>query len=274
MKAPPLRRRQKIFAEKLAEGRTATEAYLLAGYHSTKRETAHRAASRLYGNPGVRTYIQELRRAGDDLAREETTLTIAQKLAFLARLVLTSSAALREDDPLIQSHRILKDGSTSIRMPCKLKALKMHSDLAGHHNPPPAPPIAPRDLLQELLDQIRRAPAPSKPEPPRARPVSPPLSLEPGPSPEPLPAQERHTNSRNPPAPTPSNPSDQKTKPPPTTTKRSEQTPPKQAPPPTPADLRRLVQAQIRQASPLYHTTLGPPALGVTPKASPTILRS
>jgi hypothetical protein len=148
--------RRKTFAEKIAEGHTATEAYLLAGYRPAKRETAHRAASRLYSNPGVRAYIRELRRTGDELAREETTLTIARKLTFLARLVLTSSATLREDDPLIQSHRILKDGTASIRMPCKLKALKMHSELAGHFLPEPADQTPPADPLQELFDQIRR----------------------------------------------------------------------------------------------------------------------
>jgi len=155
MSTETLEGRQKTFAEKVAEGHTATEAYLLAGYRPVKRETAHRAASRLYSNPGVRTYIRELRRTGDELAREETTLTIAKKLAFLARLVLTSSATLREDDPLIQSHRILKDGSTSIRIPCKLKALKMHSELAGHFLPEPTEPPPPVDTLQLLFDQIR-----------------------------------------------------------------------------------------------------------------------
>ncbi len=156
MSTENIRGRRKTFAEKVAEGHTATEAYLLAGYHAAKRETAHRAASRLYVNPGIRAYIRELRRTGDELAREETTLTIAKKLTFLARLVLTSSATLREDDPLIQSHRILKDGSTSIRIPCKLKALKMHSELAGHFLPEPTEPTPPIDTLQKLFDQIRQ----------------------------------------------------------------------------------------------------------------------
>ena len=155
MNAEKIEGRRKTFAEKIAEGHTATEAYLLAGYRPLKRETAHRAASRLYANPEVRTYIRELRHTGDELDREETTLTIAKKLAFLARLVLTSSTTLREGDPLIQSHRILKDGSTSIRIPCKLKALKMHSELAGHFLPEPSEPPPPIDTLQELFDQIR-----------------------------------------------------------------------------------------------------------------------
>lgn len=155
MSVKKLEGRRKAFAEKMAEGHTATEAYLLAGYRAAKRETAHRAASRLYAKPEIRAYIQELRRTGDELAREETTLTIAKKLTFLARLVLTSSATLREDDPLIQSYRLLKDGTTSIRMPCKLKALKMHSELAGHFLPKPAEQAPPVDPFLELLSQIR-----------------------------------------------------------------------------------------------------------------------
>jgi len=278
MNPKPLQRRPKTFAEKIAQGHSATDAYILAGYKPAKRETAHRAASRLYRTPAVRTYIQELRRTGDELAREETSLTIAQKLTFLTRLVLTSSATLREDDPLIQSHRLLKDGTTSIRMPCKLKALKMHSELAGHSIPKPTAHAEPADLVQQLFDQIRQALGNPARHPQNSGPVAtpPPNPCNPPPSASPpeAPTEKPPLLKNRLPTPTPNTPPAQKSTPQQTTTKPCDVAPQPSAPPRTPADLRRLVQAQIRQSSPLYQTTLSPPSYPLDHKEPPATLRS
>ncbi len=183
MNTRDIKGRWKRFAEKIAEGQSATDAYLQAGYRPATREIAHRAASRLRAQPEIRDYIQNLRQTADQEAREDTALTIREKLAFLARIVKTSAAHLAEDDELIQSHRTLKDGRITTRIPCKLKALKMHSELAGHLIPVPPQPTPSLDPLQQLFDQIRAGcllpdsvphPITSQPEPSSKAALSPP----------------------------------------------------------------------------------------------------
>jgi len=300
MSAEKIKGRQKTFAERVAEGHTATEAYLLAGYRPVKRETAHRAASRLSSNPAVRTYIRELRRSGDELAREETTLTIAKKLAFLARIVLTSAATLREDDPLIQAHRLLKDGSASIRIPCKLKALKMHSELAGHFLPEPAEQPAPIDTLQELFDQIRSGrftdatglEAQETDTRIQANPQAPTSQCGPTVPQQPLPPTETVLNtiphsaspSENDSSPTTpasranSNlPPEQNSEPLQTTTNPTATIQPTQnqnpGTPLTPVQIRKMMIAQIQQSSPLNYSIPHPPPILPDLKEPLTIIR-
>jgi hypothetical protein len=148
----------RMFAEKVAAGANATEAYLDSGFQSTDRKNAQRSAWRLRQKPEVAAYIKELREAAAAKGKADITLTIEEKLAFLTRAIRTGAGGIQGENELCQSFRQFSDGSISIRTPCKLKAIKLHSELSGDLDDRKAQrqTLPAKDTLQELFDAIRR----------------------------------------------------------------------------------------------------------------------
>ncbi len=171
------------FAEFIATGHTASDAYLRAGYKSSHRHAAETSASRLRRRPEVAAYISELRHSLDQTAREDTLLSLSETLRLLTRIVRTSATTLPEDDELVEYTRTFKDGGTAVRMPDKLRALKLHAELAGHFDRPAAAPQPPAPssldplpaILSTLRHTLRTSPLPSDTAPDTATPqTSPP----------------------------------------------------------------------------------------------------
>lgn len=143
----------RTFAEKIAAGTNATTAYLESGYQSTNRKNAQRAAWRLTQKPEIAAYIQTLRTTAATRSQAETTLTIEEKLAFLTRAIRTGAGGISGAHELCQSYRQFSDGSISIRTPCKLRAIKLHTELTG--TMPPKSKTTTLEIPQSLFDQIR-----------------------------------------------------------------------------------------------------------------------
>lgn len=151
MNSRPLKSQWLLFARKIAEGHSATDAYLLAGYHATTRTTAHRAASRLRAHPRVQAHIASLCQEAEQTAHTDTIISLQEKLAVLARIIRSSAANLSASDPIIQSHRTYRDGTTAVRIPCKLRAILIHTQLTSQIQPT----AQTTNLIQQLIDQIR-----------------------------------------------------------------------------------------------------------------------
>jgi len=151
MNSRPLKSQWLLFARKIAEGHSATDAYLLAGYHAASRATAYRAASRLRAHPRVQAHIASLRQEAEQTAHADTIISLQEKLAVLARIIRSSAADLSASDPIIQSHRTYRDGTTAVRIPCKLRAILIHTQLTSQIQPT----AQTTNLLQQLIDQIR-----------------------------------------------------------------------------------------------------------------------
>ena len=86
-----LNKRHQAFAELVADGATATDAYLAASYSAEKRGTLHRNASRLRRDPKIQTHIRALRQEAELIAREDTILSISRNTGALGALGIACS---------------------------------------------------------------------------------------------------------------------------------------------------------------------------------------
>lgn len=156
--------RQEKFAQLVAQGIPASQAYLEAGYSKCKIGSRANGCL-LLKIPGVAARIAEIRALADSL--ESTLLTIIEKRRFLAELVRTPIGCIGPDSWLCQEFREevkvrehekeqpADDGETDppagkeiilrrrVRVADKLRAIALDSKLAGHiTKPDPGPPPA------------------------------------------------------------------------------------------------------------------------------------
>ena len=146
--------RQEKFAELVAAGVPATQAYRQAGY-TNAGTTAEKNASRLREKEGVAARIAELRKPQTAAA----TMTKEEKLAFLAAIIRTPIDQIGPDSPLCQEYTedcisggragklkrgVAPSGNETVtplvfriktKMCDKLRALELHSKLVGDFEP-------------------------------------------------------------------------------------------------------------------------------------------
>ena len=115
--------RHERFAQLVAAGTSASEAYRKAGYTS-KNVNVH--GPRLMANGGIKERVREI------LAKVEkkTLLTIEERRQFLADVVRAEVSKIPLNSHLIQSIKTGKDG-TEIRLPDKVKSLELDAKMAG-----------------------------------------------------------------------------------------------------------------------------------------------
>ena len=115
--------RQK-FAEGIVAGNSATAAYRAAYLRSGQR-AAEVGASRLLRNAEVTAEIERQRATAEKQAGS-ALMTLMEKRMFLARVVRANVALLPPDSDLW-----IGVGTRRLRMPDKLRAIKLDNDLAG-----------------------------------------------------------------------------------------------------------------------------------------------
>ena len=132
---PLANRKHERFALLMAQGEmTAADCYRKAGLSAkgTKAETIHCNASKLATK--VEPRIRHLRKAAQEHYKNNAgavTLSMAEKLSFLARVVKCRGASLDEekDGDLINGVEFTEHGRR-LKLPDKLAALKLHNDLS------------------------------------------------------------------------------------------------------------------------------------------------
>ncbi len=112
--------RHEAFAQARARNLPADTAYREAGY---KPDRGH--ASKLASKSSVVARIREIQAA----AATATVLTIAEKRAFLARLVRATAVSEPSDSDLWQEIQVTDKGVVR-KMPDKLRALALDNDLS------------------------------------------------------------------------------------------------------------------------------------------------
>lgn len=133
-----LNARQELFCEFVAAGMSQTDAYIKAGFKSTK-EAARRAAARLLTNVDVKKRIQELLQKNPDVSIAK--MTKQEKLDYLAQVIRTPIGQLTPDSPYCAEHttETLPGDMGIVRRRVKgfdkLRAIELHSKLLGHFEP-------------------------------------------------------------------------------------------------------------------------------------------
>ena len=111
----------------------ATQAYL-SFYSKSTPEGARRSGSLILTKIDIKSEIQRIRSAAASVPGS-AVLTLAAKFKFLASIIRTPVGNLTPDSPLTQEWTEKTTAlatKTRIKMPCKLRALELHSRLAGH----------------------------------------------------------------------------------------------------------------------------------------------
>jgi Terminase small subunit len=115
--------RHEKFANLVASGMSASEAYGKAGY--TEKDGNHHGP-RLMANDGVRKRVAELKEAQS----QKSELSRDQLREFLIELILTPAGTVNEKSRLCQSYKVTAE-AREIRMPDKLRAAEQLSKLCG-----------------------------------------------------------------------------------------------------------------------------------------------
>jgi hypothetical protein len=125
--APLSNPRHEAFAQALATGKPAAEAYRLAGYAEAH---AKNAGSRLANKPEVKARVALIRGETDAV----TTISKARALEILAEIITTPIGKVDQDHYLCQEHsRTTGEHSTTEKwkMPSKMDALKLLGNWCG-----------------------------------------------------------------------------------------------------------------------------------------------
>ena len=134
MQEPLKNARHEKFAQLIASGKTATQAYKQAGYLA-KGHGAETAASRLLRNVEVLSRIDVLRR------KTEAKLELSrEKLAkHLWKVIFTPISEIGEGSPLVQeiTNTTDKEGKTTQRIKClgKIESARLLCDMQGWKEP-------------------------------------------------------------------------------------------------------------------------------------------
>ncbi len=175
-----LKHQHQIFVESLTAGHTQRSAYLQA-YPTASEATAQTQSSRLLNRPDITEALARLRQQTEAAA----VMTLYEKRAYLARIVRTSATDLTPGETLVQAVSTAKDGTQTLRMPDKLRAIFLDSRLAGElpplNKPQPTPsPESTRPAHEAILAQALKSICFGTPPPPTAAP--PPAKPEPAPA--------------------------------------------------------------------------------------------
>jgi phage terminase small subunit len=137
-KSKPLNSRQERFCEFVAAGMNQTEAYIKAGFKTTK-DAARANAARMIANDNISRRINELRAATEDI--QIAKMKKQEKLDFLAQVIRTPIGHLTPGSPYCAEHstEILPGSAGIVRQRVKafdkLRAIELHSKLMGHFEP-------------------------------------------------------------------------------------------------------------------------------------------
>lgn len=131
------------FSDHLLAGVSATDSYLRAGYRSRSRASAQAAASRLLRHPRFAVYFDKLRRQACTKSRRRTIRILQRRLHFLKRIIQADASTVPcRDRSLIEYQKTFRHGGKTVRLPCKLTALRQYLKLTGALTPPPpSPPL-------------------------------------------------------------------------------------------------------------------------------------
>lgn len=113
-KKNPLNERQERFCEFVAAGETLADAYLKAGFKTT-RENARKNATRMTANDDIKNRIKELRKSEPDIATAR--MTKEEKLTVLAKIIRSPF------------------DSQEVKISDILRAIEVHSKMLGHFEP-------------------------------------------------------------------------------------------------------------------------------------------
>lgn len=116
------------------KGMPKYRAYREAGYMASTMTAAWQGARQVEKRPRVQAYIKQVQ---EKLALKEQAevdnefLTFEEKRKYLAKIVRTPIARVDEFDEIVSEVKESVDGSKTIKMPDKLKALELDSRLTG-----------------------------------------------------------------------------------------------------------------------------------------------
>jgi hypothetical protein len=93
--------------------------------------SACRAGGIILQKEHAKTYVEELKARVAERAQQKRFLSLDEKREFLARLVRTPIGDIDEESELAEEVRTSTDGTTSVKIPSKLKALELDARIMG-----------------------------------------------------------------------------------------------------------------------------------------------
>jgi hypothetical protein len=148
------------FAELIAIGKTAGEAYQIAYEKPRLTPAVHSAAQRLAAMPTIIAKVKELRTRAEAQSEAAAVMTLVEKRKFLAEILRTPVTKLdpKQHDHLIKkiTRRVIGSGEEAeevmdIEGYDKLKAIELDTELAGDGNQ--------NEFTRSFLDLLRQVPA-------------------------------------------------------------------------------------------------------------------
>lgn len=93
--------------------------------------SACRAGGIILQKEHAKAYVEELKAKVAERAQQKRFLSLDEKREFLARLVRTPIADIDEESELAEEMRVANDGTTSVKIPSKLKAIELDARIMG-----------------------------------------------------------------------------------------------------------------------------------------------
>ena len=122
--------RHERFAQAVASGKSAAEAYRQSGANGATGKNADAHAARLTVNGSISRRIAELKEAQS----QKSELSRDQARQFLTEVILTPAGKVDEHSKLCQSYKVTPE-VREIRMPDKLRAVEQLAKLCGWNSP-------------------------------------------------------------------------------------------------------------------------------------------
>lgn len=96
--------------------------------------SACRAGKIILEKDHAKLYVEELKEKLAERAQRKKFLTLDEKREFLAKLVRTPIGDIDEESELAEEVRTANDGSVTVKIPSKLKALELDARIMGEFN--------------------------------------------------------------------------------------------------------------------------------------------
>jgi hypothetical protein len=93
--------------------------------------SACRAGGIILKKEHAQTYVEELKQRVAERAQQKKFLSFDEKREFLAKLVRTPIVEVDEESELAEEMRVSPDGTTSVKIPSKLKAIELDARIMG-----------------------------------------------------------------------------------------------------------------------------------------------
>lgn len=93
--------------------------------------SACRAGGIILQKEHAKTYVEELKQRVAERAQQKRFLSFDEKREFLAKLVRTPIVEVDEESELAEEMRVAPDGTTSVKIPSKLKAIELDARIMG-----------------------------------------------------------------------------------------------------------------------------------------------